>query len=81
MVPEISEQVIVTRNGIDPSFVVEGKNKASRMIYASDPMRGLWVVLRHWKTIKEQVFWLHCYALLPSVVGGVDQPGDPVFCA
>ena len=58
------EQVVVTRNGIDPSFFEDGENRPSKMVYASDPMRGLWVVLRHWKTIKEQVYHVFLLALL-----------------
>jgi len=56
MLPKaVHSKVVVTRNGLDPVAFVDGPNHPNHFIYASDPARGLKVVLLNWKAIRTRV--------------------------
>jgi glycosyltransferase involved in cell wall biosynthesis len=48
-------KTIVTPNGIDPDFFVDGSNSPTRFVYGSAPNRGLETVLRMWPFIRDAI--------------------------
>jgi len=52
-IPErLQDKVVMTKNGLDPAFFVDGKNGHNRFIYASSPDRGLVCLLEEWPKIR-----------------------------
>ncbi len=45
------EKVLLTGNGLDPSFFQRPDNQPHALIYASCPSRGLHLLLPHWRSI------------------------------
>ena len=50
-VPE--DKVFITRNGMDPELMIDGKNDPNTVIYASSPDRGLDTLLEMWPEVIE----------------------------
>lgn len=49
------EKLVMTKNGLNPEFFVEGDNASHRFVYASSPDRGMLQLLREWGKIKAEL--------------------------
>lgn len=49
---ELRSKLVLTQNGINPEFLLDGPNEAMELVYASSPDRGLEYLLREWPKIK-----------------------------
>lgn len=82
MYPYLRSKLYITRNGIEPSYFLEGEvdRNPHRLVYTSSPDRGLDLLLEMWPRIKEAVpdaEFYYCYA---SVYDAVAQK-DPRIAA
>jgi glycosyltransferase involved in cell wall biosynthesis len=75
------DKVIFTENGMDPDLYVPLEaltNIPTKMIWGSDPCRGVHLVLPHWKKIKEAVpeaEWHIYYGWSPHFMEGMKKAG------
>lgn len=52
---DLRHKLVLTKNGISPEYLFSGPNKATELVYASSPDRGLEYLLREWPKIKAAI--------------------------
>lgn len=48
-------KLVLTKNGLNPDYLVDGPNKATNFIYASSPDRGLEQLLAVWPKVRDEL--------------------------
>jgi tetratricopeptide (TPR) repeat protein len=51
----LNGKIVQTKNGLDPTYLVDGENDPKQFIYASSPDRGMDCVLEEWPKIREAI--------------------------